>query len=314
MKPFTIVLVSLFLTLVIATPLAAISNITQTADAFPDLIPLPNGWRPEGITSGTGATAYVGSLGTGAIYRVDLATGEGEVAVPPQDGRIAVGLAYDQRSDLIFAAGGRGGAGYVYHASNGETAGLFQFTTETSFVNDVIITKDAAFFTDSFRPFLYKVPLGPAGSLPDASAVETIALSGDFVFVPGAFNTNGIEATPNGKTLIIVHSGRAELYKVDPQTGNATLIDLGGESVASGDGLLLEGKTLYVMQNRLNKIGIVQLNPQLTSGTIAGSITDPDFDVPTTIAGFGNAIYAVNARFGTPPMPDTEYDIVRVTK
>jgi len=47
---------------------------------------------------------------------------------------------------------------------------------------------------------------------------------------------------------------------------------------------------------------------------IVSYITNPAFDVPTTIAEFGNSLYAVNARFGTPPTPETEYDIVKVTK
>ena len=36
-----------------------------------------------------------------------------------------------------------------------------------------------------------------------------------------------------------------------------------------------------------------------------------NIDVPTTIASFGNALYAVNARFTTPPAPTTTYNIVR---
>jgi hypothetical protein len=38
------------------------------------------------------------------------------------------------------------------------------------------------------------------------------------------------------------------------------------------------------------------------------------FRIPTTIAEFGDALYAVNARFDVPPTPDTEYDVVRVSK
>ncbi|MCB0129135.1 MAG: hypothetical protein KDE58_43010, partial [Caldilineaceae bacterium] len=226
---------------------------------------------------------------------------------------VAVGLDYDQRSNYIFAAGGGGGAGYVYDAATGSSVASFQFTTEASFVNDVIITNKAAYFTDSSRPFLYKVPLGPGGRLPANGSFETLELGGDFVFQSG-FNANGIVATPNGKSLIIVHTGRAELYLVDAETGNATLIDLGGAAVPNGDGLLLEGKTLYVMQNQLNQIGIVELNSQLTAGTITGTLTDSDFDVPTTIMRFGNAIYAVNARFGIADPNTAEYDVVRVEK
>jgi hypothetical protein len=183
-----------------------------------------------------------------------------------------------------------------------------------SFINDVIVTRSAAYFTDSFQPVLYRVPLGPGGELPDLSEVEEIALGGDFNFVPGAFNTNGIDATPDGESLVIVHSSMGVLYHVDPETGVATQIDLGGGTVPNGDGILLDDMTLYVVQNRLNQIAVVRINPELIAGEIVAIITDPAFDVPTTIAEFGDSLYAVNARFGAPPTPDTEYEIVQVTK
>ena len=47
--------------------------------SFPDTIPLPNGFQPEGIASGRGTTFYVGSIPTGAVYRGDLRSGEGAI-------------------------------------------------------------------------------------------------------------------------------------------------------------------------------------------------------------------------------------------
>jgi hypothetical protein len=67
-----------------------------------------------------------------------------------------------------------------------------------------------------------------------------------------------------------------------------------------------------VVQNRLNQIAVVTLAPDLSSGTVVDNITSPNFDVPTTVASFGNALYAVNARFSTPATPSTSYSIVRV--
>ena len=104
------------------------------------------------------------------------------------------------------------------------------------------------------------------------------------------------------------------LYRVDPDTGEATEIDLGGESVTNGDGILLQGKTLFVVRNQLNQIAEIQLSPDLSSGTLIDTITDDSFDVPTTLALFGNRLYAVNARFNTPPTPTTEYSIVQVKR
>src|SRR5690349_8369886 len=282
--------------------------------AFPDVIPLPNGFQPEGIAVGTGHTFYVGSIPTGAVYRGDLRTGEGDVLVPAQPGRAAIGLKYDERTGLLFVAGGPTGYAYVYNGETGENVAEIQLTTAQSFINDVVITRDAAYFTNSQQPILYRVPLENNGDLPATPMVQEIPLTGDYVFTPNAFNANGIAATPNGETLIIVNSVDGVLYNVDPATGESTRIDLGGASVPNGDGILLQGKTLYVVQNRLNQIAVVKLNSDLTKGTIVDTITDSDFRVPTTIARFGNSLYAVNARFGTPPTPDTEYEVVRVSR
>ncbi len=80
----------------------------------------------------------------------------------------------------------------------------------------------------------------------------------------------------------------------------------------NGDGILLRGRTLYVVQNRLNKVAVLKLDRTLRSARLKAELTDPDFDVPTTIAALGRRLYAVNARFSTPPTPTTPYDIVQV--
>ena len=285
------------------------------AQTFPDVISLPNGFQPEGIASGIGTTFYVGSIPTGAVYRGDLRTGEGTLLVQPQAGRNAIGLKYDERTGLLFVAGGPTGFAYIYDGETGATVAAIPLTTALPrFINDVVITKDAAYFTNSNQPELYRVPLANNGQpLPTST---TIHLSGDYQFdsSPGAFNANGIAATPNGKTLIIVNSSDGALYNVDPESGVATRIDLGDDSVPNGDGILLHGKTLYVVQNFLNQIAVVDLNSDFTDGDIVDTITSPFFGIPTTIARFGNALYAVNSHFDTPPTPTTEYEVVRVTR
>jgi len=285
---------------------------STSAASFPEVIPLPNGFQPEGIASGNVTTFYVGSIPTGAIYQGDLLTGEGSVLVPAQEGRSAIGLKYDSRSGLLFVAGGATGYAYVYDAQTGETVAEIQLTTLPSFINDVTITRDAVYFTNSFQPILYSVPLLENGELADDPVVNEIPLGGDYQFTAGAFNANGIAATPDGKTLIIVNSTEGALYNVDPTTGVATRIDLGTGAVPNGDGILLQGKTLYVVQNQLNQVAVIKLNSDFSAGTIEATITSPLFRVPTTIAAFGGQLYVVNARFGTPPTPDTEYEVVRV--
>ena len=299
--------------LLIALSVAMIAAAPAKA-AFPDVIPLPDGFQPEGIAIGNGTTFYVGSIPTGAVYRGDLRTGEGDILVPAQEGRAAIGLKYDARTGFLFVAGGPTGFAFIYNGKTGENVTEIQLTTSASFINDVVVTRDAAYFTNSFQPVIYRVPLQKNGQLPSTPTAEEITLGGDYQFTPGAFNANGIAATPNGDTLIIVNSTEGALYNVDPETGDATRIDLNGGSVPNGDGILLEGKTLYVVQNQLNQIAVVELNSDFTEGTIVDTITSSAFRVPTTIARFGSSLYAVNARFGTPPTPDTDYEVVRVSR
>jgi hypothetical protein len=174
-----------------------------------------------------------------------------------------------------------------------------------------VVTRDAAYLTDSQCPLIYRIPLGPGGRLPQPGDVEAIELAGDYAHQPG-FNANGIDATPNGKELVIVQSNTGLLFKVEPETGNTSAIDLDGDLVTSGDGILLQGRSLYVVRNVLNIVTTVRLAPDLLSGEIVDEVTSADFDVPTTVAAHGNTLYVVNARFGVANPESAEYDIVQV--
>ena len=127
-------------------------------------------------------------------------------------------------------------------------------------------------------------------------------------------NANGIAETPDGQALLIVQTATGLLFRVDPETGDATQVDLGGAVLTAGDGLLVSGRTLLVVQNRLNQVAVVRLDREGTEGEIVGLLTDPRFDVPTTVAAFGNRLYLPNARFTTPPTPTTTYSAVAIPK
>jgi sugar lactone lactonase YvrE len=274
--------------------LASLLLAAAPASAAPggDRIPLPAGFAPEGIAIGRGTTFYAGSLSLQGIWRGDLRTGQGSLLV--DGGGPFTGMDVDARNRL-WVAGGPTGTGHVFDGATGAVLATFAFTDEPSFVNDVTVTRDAAWFTDSFRGVLYRVEIGPDGSIGQVSEIDLTALA---PAEPMVFRINGIDATPNGKTLIAVNTTDGVLYRIDAATGDAEVIDLGGESVGFGDGILLHGRTLYVVRNQLNLIAVIELAPDLGSGTLVGEITHPDFMVPTTIARLGDALYAVNARFG----------------
>jgi hypothetical protein len=84
--------------------------------------------------------------------------------------------------------------------------------------------------------------------------------------------------------------------------------------LTNGDGLLLEGRSLYVVQNRLNTVAKFAVNRSGTRGDLVSTVSDPRFDVPTTVASFGDRLYLPNARFSTPPTPETTYNAVAIDK
>jgi sugar lactone lactonase YvrE len=274
--------------------------------SFPAVIALPNGFQPEGIATGGGNTFYVGSIPTGAVYRGDLRTGQGAVFIQGAAGRAATGMKV--AGGRLFVSGATTGKAFVYDVRTGSLLKEYQLATgpAATFINDVVVTNSGAYFTDSNRAVVYRVP-------GDLGAAQTIPLTGDFQLVAG-FNLNGIDATPNGKTLVAVQTATGKLFTISPTTGSTHAIDLHGAAVVNGDGILLHGRTLYVVQNQNNQIAVIRLSPDLTSGTVTRIITNPNFDVPTTIARKGHRLYAVNARFTTPPTPTTTYSVVQVRR
>ncbi len=297
--------------LVVSGAQMALATQQSPPGHFPEVIALPNGFQPEGIAIGPGGTGYVGSLVDGDIYVFNVRTGQ-EITTLQGPGTPSVGLKIDNHGRL-FIAGGPTGEARVVDAATGELIQSYQLTTEPSFINDVVLTRDAAWFTDSQQAQLYKLPLGPGGTLPDPDAVQTLPLTGDWVQQPG-FNANGIEETPNHQALLVIQSATGILFRVDPNTGVATAVDLGGVTLTNGDGLLLVGRTLYVVQNLSNTVAVIRIDADGTSGKLVDQLTDPDFQVPTTVARFGNGLYLPNARFDTPPTPDTEYSVVRIDR
>ena len=279
------------------------------------VIVLPGATSAEGIAAGGGATFYAGDLVAGDIFRGNLQRGSAERFIDAPTGRMAAGMKVDVAHQLLFVAGGFTGQGYIYDTATGATVASYQFgTPDGSLINDVALTKDGAWFTDSFQAQLYFVPVSRAG-IP-APTFRTLALSGPAAAlspVAGAVNLNGIQATPDGKTLIVAHSANAQLDTVDPATGASATI--AGISVPNVDGILLEAGRLWAVQNFSNQISRIRLAPDLSSGVVEAVITSPLFQVPTTAARFGSRLAVVNAKFdtGIPPTAK-QFEVILVNR
>ena len=300
-----------FAIVAIATALVVGAGPVAAAAPFPDRIDLPSGWRPEGITAGAGTTVYVGSMAGGGVWAADVRTGDGFQLVPHWGG-VATGVEYEHGANRLWVAGASTGTVRVYDASTGALLKQYDFSP-FGFINDLVVTDDAVYVTDSRNPWLDVIPLGPDGSLPDAGTM--LPLTGMTFEPPPTNTTNGIVATRGW--LILVNSFTGALFRVDPATGVATQISTGGVTVQRGDGLELRGDTLYVVRNRDNLVQIFRLGPNLESATPIGQLTsagvglppEAELSVPTTIAFQAGSLWAANARFG---ITTTEYWVTRL--
>jgi sugar lactone lactonase YvrE len=281
-----------------------------SADLLPKTIALPDGYQPEGIAT-NGATLYVGSLADGRIMRGNVLTGRLSPFVAGRTGDSTAGL--EVHGDLLFAAGAASGTLKAYDLRTGRKLAERRVAPAgASFINDVAVVGDTAYYTDSNKAQLYALPFGSKGHGHGPNFGTVRVLPTPAITIGAGFNANGIETTPDGKALLVIQSNTGILWRVSPRTGAATAVDVGGADLTNGDGILRRGSTLFVVRNVNNAIVKVALNRGGTVGRVTGTITDPTLDVPATIAGFGPFLYAANARFTTPPTPTTTYHISRI--
>jgi hypothetical protein len=269
------------------------------APSFPDTINLPAGWRPEGVAIGSAPVAYFGSLADGDILRVDLRTGAGQV-ISEGPGTPSVGMKLDK--GRLYVAGGVAGDARVIDTRTGAVLESHQLATGTTFINDVALVGGSAWFTDSNNPVLYRLTCGKVTNVP---------ITGDFVFTEG-LNSNGIAPTPDGRALLVIQTSTGKLFRVGFD-GVSTQVAL-DYTLTNGDGVLTIGRTVYVVQNRDNLVAVLDMDRTGSRATLRTTLTDPRFDVPTTIASFRDRLYLPNARFTTTPTPTTEYTAVAIRR
>jgi sugar lactone lactonase YvrE len=280
------------------------------AAARPDtVIVLPGASSTEGIAAGAGSTFYAGDLFRGDIFRGDVRHGTAALFIDAPDGRMAVGMKADVRHGLLFVAGGGTGQAYVYDLRTGADVATYQLAPAgAGFINDVAVTREGAWFTNSNQATLSFVPVSPNGV---PGTVHTLNLTGPAADTSGAFNLNGIQASENGKTLLVAHSALGRVCTVDPATGASALV--AGVDVPNVDGILLDGLRLWAVRNVDNQVVRYRLSGDLSSGVLEKVIQSPDYAVPTTAARFGSQLATVNSHFdtGIPPTSPT-YEVVVV--
>lgn len=258
---------------------------------------------------------FVGSTTDGTIFRGNVEGGSTETEVflePGGDGRqTAIGMDVDEEGRL-FIAGGDTGTIFVYDAETGALVSSLQTPqAEATFLNDVAVTPNGdAFVTDSMRSVLFRVTATGDGAM---EVEPWLDFGGTPLEYEEGFNANGIDATEDGRYMIVVQSNTGELFRIDTESKEVAQIDVGGETLTNGDGLLLDGGTAYVVRNEQELIVPVELSGDYASGEVSERFTDPSLAYPTTIAKYDDRLLVVNSQFdereGDPELPFTVSDV-----
>lgn len=274
---------------------------------------------PEGIAYDAKQNViYTGSAATGNLVRMALdskqtttvAAGGTVMAVEPFPALL--GMKIDTLGRL-WVSGGRTGQMAVVDAKTGKVLRKIETPTrDKSLINDVVVIGPTAYFTDSFTPTLWRV-VAHGDHIMDPEPWLQFAGTPLEYTSPGA-NLNGIAATADGKHLVVVQMNKGLLFRIGIDDKRVTPIDLGGESVATGDGLVLDGQTLYVVRQGEQEIVTIQLTPDLGKGRVVSRFKDPALAWPATAAKAGDRLLVVNTQFNKRQTKDpvTPFSVVAV--
>jgi Cu-Zn family superoxide dismutase len=260
---------------------------------------------PEGIAhDATRGAVYTASAADGLVARLNLTSRETTVVTPagvlmPAGSTTfpgPLGMELDSQ-DRLWIAGGRLGRMFVVDVATGSVLKQLEVPTpQDSLINDVAIVGSAAYFTDTRSPTLWRVEASgdQIGELEPWLSFDGTPLE----YGTGA-NLNGIAATPDGQTLIVVHMGEGLLFRIDLGTKAVSAIDTSGAELSGADGLVLDGRTLYVVRQTAVEIATVELADDLSSGTVTSRFTDPMLAWPATAVKVGDRLLVVNTQFNT---------------
>ena len=279
------------------------------------ILPLPEAAAyPEGVTvdPATGAI-YTNSANTGVVFRIDPETGAVvQVADPLGLGdssparpvSVALGLKADGQGRL-WVAGARTGSMHVVDIATGQR--LARFTTPQGpwLINDVALTSDAAYFTDTLRPLLWRVS---RDSIADGVLEPWLSFEGTVLEYGEDPNLNGIVATPDGRYLIVVLMKTGRLYRIDARTREVTAVDTGDSALDGGDGLALVGRRLFLVRQSAGEVVALDLSIDLTAAVEAKRIKPTELAWPATVAVRGDRLIVANSQLnrrgsGDPVLP-----------
>jgi Cu-Zn family superoxide dismutase len=193
---------------------------------------------------------------------------------------------------------------FVYDANTGELIAKLTAGSAPTFINDMAVDGNGvAYITDSMRPVIYRaVPNGTGGY----TIEQWLPLAGTPIVYTTGFNLNGIVVSPNGRFLFVIQSNTGKIFQIDVESKEIVHLDVGGVTFPAGDGLWLQGHSLYVLQNQQEVITEIRIQAVQASGTVVSQTSDESFMFPTSLVIARGRFLVVNSQFdrrgaGAPP-------------
>lgn len=248
---------------------------------------------PEGMAVDNQGTIYVGSAMDGTIYRAEAGAETAEPFITPSGAKPFTTIGMKVHDNTLWIAGGSGGRVYAYDLDSKEKViDLTTPKTKATFLNDLVVSRAGdVYINDSMRPILFKISAG------EKRIESWLKFEGTPYTFDKGINSNGIVMTPDDSYLIVVQMDAGKLWRIATESKDVVEIDLGGETVVGGDGLVLAGQTLYVVQQPANKVATVELSSDWLKGEVTHTLEDPTLGWPATAALIDDTLYVVNSQF-----------------
>jgi len=256
---------------------------------------------PEGVAyNARKGVLYTGSAANGTIYAINASSGVVSLFSPGgAKGRTsALGLKVDA-TGRVWVAGGATGTVNILSPDGAPVATLETPKSPSAYLNDLVPAPDGnVYVTDSTRPVIFRVT-------PDLKIAPWLELDRTpIVYGPG-LNLNGIVATPDGKYLLSIQYNTGELWRIDLKTRAVRKV-MGG--LENGDGLLLDGRTLYVVRNKNGVVSKVMLSADHSSGRVTMEEPLAGLRFHTTLTAVGGDLVVTQGQLdklqgGTPETP-----------
>lgn len=234
----------------------------------------------------------------GTIYRGRAGSGRLEVWVPPRAGDNGRGIDVDG-GGRVFVAGGPSAEVRVFDRSGRLLAELA--TGEPgSFLNDVIVGPDgAAYVTDSSLPRIWRV--SRTGGQWSIALWRDVSDTVPYTAPLTDFDLGGIAVTPDRRYLLSTQGTTGRLWRMDLRTREIVEVTVDGAPLLNADGIVLRGRTLYVVQNFSRQVSRLTLARDWGSARTVAVLPTAADRTFTTAKLLDGRLLAVDSKFGFPP-------------